>query len=133
MSGATRARQVVLAVTAVVFAGIALASIVAPQTMADPLGYTLSNTNALNEFRAIYVGLWLAHAVVLIWAARRIDLIYLGDVAGILILGQVVGRLLSLGLDGIPDERMAPIAFAEFIGAALILGLRGRTAQGHEP
>ena len=126
------ARRIVLGVTSFVFVAIALASLLMPQTMADPLGFKLDNVNAQNEFWAIYVGLWLAHAVVLGWAARRIELLILGDVAGILILGQVVGRIASLPVHGLPEADLWPAALAEIIGAGLILGLRPRGQANHE-
>jgi Domain of unknown function (DUF4345) len=124
-----RYRRAVLALTAVVFLGIAVASLAAPQRMAEPFDYRLETSNALSEFRAIYVGLWLAHAVVLAWAAWRIDLVHLGDVAALLVLGQVVGRLASLVIDGAPDLRLAPVALAELLGGTLLLVLRPRTVR----
>jgi hypothetical protein len=117
-------RRVLLLIAAAVFAGIAIGSLVAPHAMAQGFDYRLATTNALSEFRAIYVGLWFAHVLLLAWAAKRIELLYLGDVAGLLILGQVAGRLVSLALDGLPDMRLAPIAAAEFLGGALILAVR---------
>jgi hypothetical protein len=117
-----KARQAVLAVVGVVFTCIAVASLVVPHVMAEGLGYRLDNVDALSEFRAIYVGLWLAHAVIMFGAARRPDTV-LADVAGVLVAGQVVGRVFSLTLDGVPDK-LIPISMVEALGAALILGLR---------
>lgn len=119
-----RTRRIALALAAIVFLGIAAASLIAPAKMAEPMGYALTNINAYSEFRAIYVGLWLAHAIVLGWAAWRIDQPALGDVGGILILGQVIGRVLSLVLDGIPGADLAPFAIAELAGGAVILSVR---------
>ena len=129
MSRVLQARRFVLAAAALVFLGIAIGSVVAPRTMAEPFDYELATANALNEFRAVYVGLWLAHAVVLGWAAWRIDVRVLGDVGGLLILGQVVGRLVSLALDGAPDGRIVVPAVAELVGGVLILALRPRSGS----
>lgn len=120
------ARRVVLLLTALAFLAIAIGSLVAPQPMAEPLGYRLDTVNALNEFRAIYVGLWLAHALILAWAAWRIERLVLGDVGGILVLGQVVGRILSLLIDGAPGPELLGPALSETAGGLLILGLRPR-------
>ncbi len=57
-------RRIVLFITGVVFLAIAIGSLVAPETMAGPLGIQLNNITAYNEFRAIYVGLWLAHTFI---------------------------------------------------------------------
>lgn len=63
----------VLGLTALVFLGIALASLVRPHVMAEGVGYRLDSVDALSEFRAIYVGLWVATAVVLLVALARVE------------------------------------------------------------
>lgn len=97
--------------------------------MAAGLGYTLDNVDALNEFRAIYVGLWLATAALLIIALRRIDEPLLGDVAAMLVLGQTGGRLLSLLLDGTPSMRIWPFFILEAIGGLVLLIVRPSKAS----
>ncbi len=121
-------RRFIFGVTALVFFVIAIASVFWPQVMADPLGYQLSNTNALSEFRAIYVGLWLVHVLFFIYAAKNIDNVLIGDVCGLLILGQVVGRAISLAIDGLPTYDLWPTAIVELVGAALIFATRTGTA-----
>ena len=118
------ARQVVLGLTALVFLGIAAGSLVAPHAMAHGLGYRLDSIDALSEFRAIYVGLWLATALLMLVAARRAELTILGDLAGLLVLGQVLGRLVSLVLDGMPSARIWAPFVLEAIGGLAILALR---------
>jgi hypothetical protein len=122
------ARRFVLTAASLVFLAIAIGSLWAPHIMAEPFDYRLPSPNALNEFRAVYVGLWLAQAGVLAWAARRVDLLYLGDVGGLLILGQVVGRILSVLIDGAPDTRLLAPALAELAAGVLILLLRPRSS-----
>jgi hypothetical protein len=117
-------RQVLLGVTALVFTGIALASLVAPHEMAAGLGYTLDNVDALNEFRAIYVGLWLATAGLLVTALRRVNDPLLGDLGAMLILGQTGGRLLSLLLDGTPTMRIWPVFILEAVAGVALLVVR---------
>ena len=121
-------RRVMLGLSSLGVLGIAVGAAFAPRTMAEPLGYELSSTNALSEFRAIYVGLWLVHSWLMAWAAWRIDRKVLGDICGLLILGQVIGRLLSLMIDGVPDSRLLPVVVVEVVGAALILALRPPSA-----
>jgi len=87
----SKARQVPFALTALVFAAIAAAALVAPRKMAEGLGYSLDSVDALSEFRAIYVGLWLATAVLLV-ALRRVNEAPLGDLRALLILGQTSGE-----------------------------------------
>jgi hypothetical protein len=121
-----RARQVVLVLTALVFLVIAAASLARPHFMAAGLGYKLESVDALSEFRAIYVGLWIATAGVLALAAARVDEPLLGDVGAVLILGQVLGRLISLVLDGSPSERIWPLFVLESLGGAVLLLIRPR-------
>ncbi|MFY9224605.1 MAG: DUF4345 family protein, partial [Blastocatellia bacterium] len=87
------ARQIILILAALVFILVAVAALVIPHKMASQMGYTLANINGLNEFRAIYVGVWLATAILLVVAAKNIKNTLLSDLGAILILGQTFGRL----------------------------------------
>lgn len=120
----SKARQVLLGLTALVFTGVAVASLFAPHKMAEGLGYSLDSVDALSEFRAIYVGLWLATAVLLVVALRRVREALLGDLCAILVLGQTAGRIASLLLDGMPSGRVWPIFVVEAIGGVALLVVR---------
>lgn len=120
----SRVRQVLLGLVALVFTSIALGSLVAPHKMAEGLGYSLDSVDALSEFRAIYVGLWLATSVLLVIALRRVQQALLGDLCAILVLGQTFGRIVSLLLDGIPSGRVLPIFVLEAIGGVALLLVR---------
>ena len=120
----SRTRQILLGITAAVFVAIAVASLVRPHTMAEGVGYTLGGVDALSEFRAVYVGLWLATAVFLVVALRRVHEPLLGDLAALLILGQTAGRVLSLALDGVPSARVWPMFVLEAIGGIALLAVR---------
>lgn len=132
----SRARQVLLGLAALVFMGVAFGSLIAPRKMAEGLGYTLDNRDALSEFRAVYVGVWLATAAILIIALRRIQEPLLGDLGAMLILGQTGGRMLSLVLDGAPSARIWPMFILEAIGGLALLVVRpsepGRRAAGND-
>lgn len=127
------ARRAVLVLAALVFAAVAVASLVAPHATAASFGYTLANVDALSEFRAVYVGVWLATAVLLVVAANRIEQLILGDLAAVIILGQSAGRILSLVLDGVPSGRIWPFFVLELIGGLLLLLLRPRAAVASRP
>ena len=121
-----RARRVLLSVTAAVFTGLALHALVDPRGTASHLGYRLDNPDAFSEFRAIYVGLWLATAVMLVIAAIRVDEAIVGDLGALLVAGQVFGRVVSLVLDGPPTARLWPIAGLEAVGAVALFLVRPR-------
>jgi hypothetical protein len=129
----SRLRQAILALASLVFVGIAVGSLLAPHEMADGLGYTLGNVDALSEFRAIYVGLWLSIAAVLLVAGRRVEQGLLGDLAAGLILGQTLGRLLSLVLDGPPTSRIWPMFALETLGGIALLLVRPGSGPAATP
>ena len=118
------ARRTILGLAALVFAAVAFGSLTAPQKMAEGLGYSLANADGLNEFRAIYVGLWLATAALLALAARRVENALLGDVCALLLLGRVAGRVASLVLDGPPSERIWPMFAVELLAGVALLAIR---------
>jgi hypothetical protein len=123
-------RRALLALTALVFCGIAIGSLVAPHAMARGLGYRLDNVDALSEFRAVYVGLWLATAACLVIALGRVEQALLGDLCALLVLGQVGGRLLSLVLDGSPSHRIWPMLILEAVGGLALIVVRPAGGRG---
>jgi hypothetical protein len=121
------ARRVVLVVAALVFVAVAVGTLIAPQVMASQYRLRLDHVDAFNEYRAVYVGLWLAQAALLVFAARHVGWALLGDLGAVLILGQVAGRLISLALDGVPSAQVWPTFVAEVIGGVALLLVRPRT------
>jgi len=120
----SKTRQLLLGVCALVFSGIAGASLMAPHVMAEGLGYRLDTVDALSEFRAVYVGLWAATAACLVVALRRVEQALLGDLCALLVLGQASGRILSLLLDGSPSRRIWPMLILETLGGLALLVVR---------
>jgi hypothetical protein len=119
-------RRFILGAAAAVFVLIAIQAILRPDQLL--LGGHLDSIDAYSEFRAIYLGLWLATAVLLIIAARRIREAILGDLGALLILGQVFGRIVSLAADGVPGPRVWGIFMLELVGGVAILLVRPRRA-----
>ncbi len=115
-----RARQGVLGLVGAVYALIAVASFVAPDTMAAGLGYRLDNVDARNEYSAIYVGLWLATALIFGLSARRPRDRSLLLVCLLLIAGQVVGRLAAAATAGLPTARLLPPSLIEAVGTLVL-------------
>ena len=121
------ARRFILGIAAAVFVLIAVQAVLQPEQLL--LGRQLDSVDAYSEFRAIYLGLWLATAAQLVIAAQRVREPVLGDLGALLILGQVVGRIVSLLADGIPGPQVWAIFTLELVGGAAILVVRpGRAA-----
>jgi hypothetical protein len=127
------ARRVLLILSALVFAAIAAGALVAPRTMAAQFQMRLDHVDALNEYRAVYVGLWLAQAAMLSIAARQVRWALLGDLGALLILGQVAGRLASLILDGPPSAKVWPTLLMELVAGLAILLVRPRASLSGAP
>lgn len=118
------ARQILLGLTALVFALLALRSAWVPDTVARELGYTLNGANAYSELHAIYVGLWLAHAALGVWAMLHVDQAALGDVLALLVLGQPLGRLVALPRFGWPQGPLMAFFALEVVGGVALLCVR---------
>lgn len=118
------ARQVLLALTALVFLVLAVRSWWLPNTVAKELGYAISGPNGYSELHAIYVGLWLAHAGLGVWAALHIDQAVLGDVLALLILGQPLGRLIAVPRYGWPRGPLLVFFALELVGGLALLLVR---------
>ncbi|MBI4852732.1 MAG: DUF4345 domain-containing protein [Acidobacteria bacterium] len=117
-------RQTILVISAIVFIVIAIGSLFKPHLMASQLGYVLNNVDALSEFRAVYVGIWFATAILLIVAAKRINFPLIADLGALLILGQTFGRIISIAIDGFPSEKIWPVLILELVGGMAILLIR---------
>ncbi|MBK8068950.1 MAG: DUF4345 family protein [Rhodanobacteraceae bacterium] len=118
------ARQILLGLTAAVFALLALRSAWVPDSVARELGYTLDGANAYSELHAIYVGLWLAHAGLGLWAMLHVEQAVLGDILALLVLGQPLGRLLALPRHGWPQGPLLVFFALEVVGGVALLCVR---------
>lgn len=118
------ARQVLLGLTALVFAALALRTWWVPDTVARELGYGMSDANGYSELHAIYVGLWLMHAALGVWAALHVDQAVLGDILALLLLGQPLGRLIAVPRYGLPRGPLLAFFALEVIGGLALLAVR---------
>ena len=125
-------RRIALAGSGLTFGTIALAAIAWPQAVAARYGLHLDGVDAFNEFRAVFVGFWLALATAMIVAARRPALSTLGDLCGLALLLQAAGRLLSVAVDGRPSLPFVGAMIGEAIAGAVVLLGRGET-QPRDP
>ncbi|GMU42103.1 MAG: DUF4345 family protein [Xanthomonadales bacterium] len=120
-------RILLLWLTAAVFTLLALRSLVSPQAVAHELGYAITDRNGWSELYAIYVGLWLAHALLAGYAALHVDLAVLGDALAVLILGQPLGRLIAVPRSGWPGGPLLAFFVLEVVGGVLLLLVRPAT------
>jgi hypothetical protein len=123
-TSARKLEKLLLAGTGIVFGSIALVAIVLPHRVAAEYGFVLGTVDAMNEFRAVYTGFWLALAAIYLTAARRSDVPVLGFLGAIALLLQALGRLFSLALDGAPSERFVAAFVLELVAGATLLALR---------
>ena len=117
-------RRVLLNLTALVFVVIAVRAVVAPEQMASGLGYVLSGANGYSEFNAIYLGVWVATAMLAIFAAVRVRQPLIGDLVAMFVLAQPLGRLFALMRFGLPEGMLLGMFDLETVGGLLILCVR---------
>jgi len=118
------ARRVLLGLTALVFVLIAIRAVYAPEKIASGLGYILTGPNGYSEIHAIYLGVWLATAVLAVLAAVRIRQALLGDLLAMFVLAQPAGRLIALVRFGLPEGPLLAMFALEVVGGLLILWVR---------
>ena len=117
-------RRILLYLTALVFVAIGARAVVAPEQMASGLGYVLKGANGHSEFYAIYLGVWLATAILAILAAVRIRDSLIGDLVAMFVLAQPIGRLFALVSFGLPEGLLLAMFALETVGGLLILTVR---------
>lgn len=117
-------RQSALLLTGAVFAFYAFWTLLRPLSLARTLGYQLDNQNARSEFHAIYIGVFIAQAVLCIFASFRIEQVMLGDLVALFVLAQPVGRFVALFRNGSPKGQLKLITMTEIIGGILLLLVR---------
>lgn len=118
------ARQVCLGVTALVFALIALRAFVSPDRMAAGLGYKLTAPNGFSEIYAVYVGVWLATALLGVVALFQVQVAILGDLLAAFVLAQLLGRLLAWRKWGFPTGNLLIMFYVEIVGGIILLLVR---------
>jgi hypothetical protein len=120
-------RQLCFGITAAVFVLIAIRALLLPQKLATGLGYKLEGANGYSEIYAVYVGVWLATAVLAVLAIFRIRDALLGDLLALFVLAQPFGRLLAVFKWGLPEGTLMVMFIVEAIGGAVLLLVRPST------
>lgn len=124
-------RRIVLAGSGLTFGSIAIAAVAWPRAVAGRYGLHLDGIDAFNEFRAVFVGFWLALATAMIVAARRPAQAMLGNLCGLALLLQAAGRLLSIVVDGRPSVPFLGAMIGEAFAGAIVLMGRARADRPH--
>ena len=123
MIHSTRSRQFLQLATALVYLVIAGRAALLPDRLAHGLGYTL-HANGYSELFAVYVGVWVAPAVLGVVAARRSDDPLFGDLLALFVLAQPVGRFLALPFWGMPVGNLLGLFVLEIVGAIALFAVR---------
>lgn len=117
-------RSILLVVIAGVFVLVTLRSVFQTGKVAEELGYTLNGKNGYSEFYAIYVGVWLATAMMAVFAAFNIKQALLGDLVAMLVVAQPVGRIIAAARYGLPNGPLLFMFLLELVGGLLLLAIR---------
>jgi hypothetical protein len=111
-------RQVLLAATGGSFACFALWAAFRPKSLVTTLGYTLESKNAISEFHAIYVGVFIAQAWLCALAFARIADAAIGNLVAIFLLSQPFGRVIAALRGSLPSGLLLALFIMEFVGAS---------------
>lgn len=117
-------RQLMLVITSVTFLSFAIWATFNPKSLAAMLGYELASPNGQSEFHAIYIGVFLAQAVLFLLAALRVADATLGDLAAFFLLAQSIGRSVALVRFGAPTGVMRWLFALELAGGLALLLIR---------
>lgn len=117
-------RQIFFGITAAVFIFIAVRAALFPERMASGLGYTLSAPNGFSEMYAVYVGVWVATAILALVAIFRVREALFGDLLAVFVLAQPIARLLALSKWGMPQGTLFVMFIVEALGGMALLLVR---------
>ncbi|CAM3505139.1 DUF4345 family protein [Parendozoicomonas haliclonae] len=117
-------RQILLAATGCTFLAFSLWALIQPKSLATTLGYELKSSNSISEFHAIYVGVFLAQALLCALAFIRIEDAMLGNLVAIFLLAQPVGRCIALLRGGHTTGILKLLFLAEVIGGLILLAVQ---------
>ena len=117
-------RQILLSMTAFVFIAFAVWALVSPISLAEKLGYKLIAPNGYSEFYAIYIGVFLAQAVLCALAAYRVQDAIFGDIVALFLLAQPVGRFIALPRHKLPHGLLLILFMLEAASGAILLLVR---------
>jgi hypothetical protein len=126
--------RLVLRLSAVPFAGVGLAFLLFPAAMAAQVDISLASATADHDVRAVYGGLQLGCAALLLFAAARPERVRFGLVAQLALYGGLASaRLLAWAWAGTPGPLGVALHAAEIAGIALgALAWRRLAATGRE-
>ncbi|MEA2627286.1 MAG: hypothetical protein QOD06_3331 [Candidatus Binatota bacterium] len=111
--------RVLLILSAVVYAGLGLASLVAPDAMARAVGIELATPTARVDFRATYGGFEIGTAIFLLACASRDGWMQPGVWAVLLTLAGFGGaRAIGILVGGGADGMMLGALVTEIVGIA---------------
>jgi hypothetical protein len=118
--------RLVLVISALPFAGIGLAFLLAPAALAAHVDLSLGSATADHDVRAVYGGLQLACAALLAWGAARPERVRFALVAQLLLYGGLASaRLVAWAAAGAPGAFGLALHAGEALGAgAAWLALR---------
>ena len=114
-------RQVLVAATGGSFAFFALWAALNPKSLATTLGYTLPSKNAVSEFHAIYVGVFIAQACLCALAFARVEDVAIRNLVAVFLLGQPCGRVIAALRGSWPSGLLLALFILEFVGGILLL------------
>ena len=117
-------RQILLAATGGIFIFFALWAVIKPESLASSLGYELKTKNAISEFHAIYVGVFIAQSLLCALAFIRVEDAMIGNLVAVFLLSQPLGRFIASIRSGLPSGFLMMLFIMELAGGLILLGVQ---------
>ena len=114
-------REVLLGATSLTFVFFALWAIFKPNSLANTLGYQLNNNNAISEFHAIYIGVFISQSILCVLAFIRIEDAMIGNLVAVFLLSQPLGRIIAMFRGGSATGLLKLLFAAEIVAGLMLL------------
>lgn len=122
--------RIVLVAAGVTFLAVGVGFLFWPQELSETLGLTLATPMAVADVRAVYGGLDLAVAILLLLSVLRNELLLGLRIQAVVFGGLLAGRLLGQILDRPQDDLAWTMVAVESAGLLIALAARrGLTAS----
>ncbi|MDG2305451.1 MAG: DUF4345 family protein [Candidatus Binatia bacterium] len=116
-----KVRQALLTVLGLVLLSFAGFNFLDPTGGAEAAGLQFASLAGLNEYRAVFSGMFGGLAVGAFLAARNPENVLLGDAIALAVLGEAIARTSSIAIDGYPGPTTLLLLATEIAPLSVLL------------
>ncbi len=116
-----RVRQGLLTLLGIALLAVAGFNFLDPVGSAEAAGLQFASLTGLNEYRAVYTGMFGGLGVGALIAARNPENLLLGDMVALAVVGEAIARMSSIAIDGYPGPTTILLLASELTPLAVLL------------